>query len=333
MAHQFAKTFHQVTTAALQQFLPGSAMTTTAYSKSSREDDTRSASSKGFPTTSQQTSSSSVISQYLGSSSSNPGTREASLTSQQQQHMVAYQQKFSEAANMSQGPDIAQGLPVEIKHTSTRRSSKSSAKKSKQSPQVVAHVSQQEMLLNSGMAQTSSSSYPPQTIPSAHNFPPYGASNISGKIADNLSNSGAKVGANSASSTAGSAFNFTPTPSLPLPGPPPGLYAETTNYLEDFRGTTNPYYPIAPPTGHRNTTEITADKTNTTPGNTPTVSAPYHQFLPHPSTRTGYPFMNPASFDPLQQQWNLQREEQLRAQMMLASNPYSQSGYPRHLWG
>lgn len=328
-AHQFAKTFHQVTTAALQQFLPGSSMTTTAYSKSSRDDDTRPASSKGFPTPSQQTSSSSVISQYLGSNTNNPG---APLTSQQQQHMVAYQQKFSEAANMSQGPDLSQGHPMEVKQTSSRKSSKSSSKKSKQGSQAAAPPSQQEMLMNPGMGQTSSS-YPSQTIPPAHNFPPYGTSNISGKMPENTSNPGGKVGANSASGAASSAFNFTPTPSLQLPGPPPGLYGETPNYLEDFRGSTNPYYPIAPPTGHRNSSEIAADKTNTATGNSSTVSSPYHQFLPHPSARSGYPFMNPASFDPLQQQWNLQREEQLRAQMMLASNPYSQSGYPRHLWG
>lgn len=330
MAHQFAKTFHQVTTAALQQFLPGAAMTTTAYSKGSREDDSRSASSKSFPTVSQHTSSSSVISQYLGGITNNSGTRDASLTSQQQQHMVAYQQKFSEAANMLQGAELPQGNSAEVKQTYNRKSSKSTSKKSKQNSQVITQTSQQEILLSSGIGQTSNSSYPQQTMTSAHSFPPYGTS-ISGKNTDNTSNNGVKSGANSTSTTSGSAFNFSPTPSLPLPGPPPGLYTETSNYLEDFRGATNPYYPIGPP--NRSSSEIATEKTNTTPGNPSTVSSPYHQFLPHPSTRAGYPFMNPATYDPIQQQWNLQREEQLRAQMMLASNPYSQSGYPRHLWG
>uniref|UniRef100_A0A336MX90 CSON008964 protein n=1 Tax=Culicoides sonorensis TaxID=179676 RepID=A0A336MX90_CULSO len=334
MAHQFAKTFHQVTTAALQQFLPSSSMTTTAYSKSSREDDTRSAASKSFSSLSQQTSSSSVISQYLGSNTNNSGTREAShLTSQQQQHLAAYQQKFTEAANMPQNSDLNQSHQMDIKQTSSRKSSKSSVKKGKQNSQASALPSQQEMLINPGMHQASSGSYTSQSIPATHNFPPYASSNISTKLADNSSNSGTKTASNAASGVAGSAFNFTPTPSLSLPGPP-GLYPDTQNYLDDFRGATNPYYSIPAPTGHRNSADLTAtEKTNPAANNTSTVSSPYHQFLPHPSARSGYPFMPPASFDPLQQQWNLQREEQLRAQMMLASNPYSQSGYPRHLWG
>lgn len=327
MAHQFAKSFHQATTAALQQFLPGSSMTTTAYSKGNREDEIRPASSKSFPPVTQQNSSSPVLTQYISGNNANQASRDSSLTSQQQQHMATYQQKFSEAANILQGSSLSQGHSLEIKQTSTKKSVKSNTKKNKQSSQLSATTSQSELLLNSGMSH-GPSSYQSQTIPSAHNFSSYSSNNASGKPSDNTTNTVAKGTA--VAGNPGSAFNFTPTAALSLPGPPPGLYGETPSYLEDFRGTTNPYYPIASSTNHRNSTEIIADKSN--PGNTSTVSTPYPQFLPHPSSRSGYPFMNPASFDPLQQQWNL-REDQLRAQMMLASNPYSQSGFPRHLWG
>lgn len=325
MAHQFAKNFHQATTAALQQFLPGTSMTTTAYSKSGRDEEpsVRQSSSKGFPPPQQQP-------QYFASSTTssaayNTKEREVQLTSQQQQHMAAYQQKFSEAANMAQAAHQQSGgqehqMDV-VKQSKKSKSSKKSKAQAQSAPQ--------DLLLNSALSQQST--YPNQQMP-PHGYPPYGGSGVPGKTSssvasvDSSNTVGSKSGSGVPPGVPGSAFNFAPTPPLGIPGP--GLYPEATNYLEEFRGTANPYYPLPP--GHRNPADVGTDKTNPAAS---TVSSPYHQFLSHPSARSGYPFMNPAPFDPLQQQWNLQREEQLRAQMMLASNPYSQSAYPRHLWG
>lgn len=328
MAHQFAKNFHQATTAALQQFLPGTSMTTTAYSKSGRDDEpsVRQSSSKGFPPQQQP--------QYFTSSTTSSAAynkeREVQLTSQQQQHMAAYQQKFSEAANMAQAAhqqSVGQEHQMDVKPPSGKKSK--SSKKSKASSQTQSNVIPQDLLLNSALSQQST--YPNQQMP-PHGYPPYGGSGVPGKTSssvtsvDSSNTVGSKTGV--PPGVPGSAFNFAPTPPLGIPGT--GLYPEATNYLDEFRGTPNPYYPLAAAAGHRNPAEVGTDKTNPAAS---TVSSPYHQFLSHPSSRSSYPFINPTPFDPLQQQWNLQREEQLRAQMMLASNPYSQSAYPRHLWG
>lgn len=130
----------------------------------------------------------------------------------------------------------------------------------------------------------------------------------------------------------GSAFNFGPTPTGL------GLYGEQTGYLDEFRGTGNPYYLPGPPhpTAHRTTTETTNDKLV----QPPTPSSTYHQFLSHPSSRTTYPFMN-AQLDPNSQiyQQYFQRQEEFRtARLMLNQGllshghgaptaAYPQSGY------
>ncbi|XP_037049291.1 uncharacterized protein LOC119083644 isoform X3 [Bradysia coprophila] len=127
----------------------------------------------------------------------------------------------------------------------------------------------------------------------------------------------------------GSAFNFGPTPTGL------GLYGEQTGYLDEFRGTGNPYYLPGPPhpSAHRSTGETPADKLV----QPPTPSSTYHQFLSHPSSRTTYPFMN-AQLDPNSQiyQQYFQRQEEFRtARLMLnqgllshgAPAAYPQSGY------
>jgi hypothetical protein len=96
------------------------------------------------------------------------------------------------------------------------------------------------------------------------------------------------------------AFNYGPTLS--------GLYGENPAYLDEFRGTPNPYYPPPPGLGHRSTPESAIDKTSTNPppAHPQAPSSPYHHLLPphHPS-RSSYPFMN--SIDPatLQQQYRM----------------------------
>lgn len=129
----------------------------------------------------------------------------------------------------------------------------------------------------------------------------------------------------------GSAFNFGPTPTGL------GLYGEQAGYLDEFRGTSNPYYLPGPhPPAHRSTTETPNDKLV----QPPTPSSTYHQFLSHPSSRTTYPFMN-AQLDPNSQiyQQYFQRQEEFRtARLMLNQGllshghgappaAYPQSGY------
>jgi len=99
----------------------------------------------------------------------------------------------------------------------------------------------------------------------------------------------------------GSAFNYGP-PSIP------GLYGENTAYLEEFRGSQNPYYSSALRTAE------SIDKTVPNPpqAHPTTPSSPYHHLLPsHPSR--SYPFMN--SIDPaaLQQQYRMMFNQSYQA--------------------
>lgn len=104
------------------------------------------------------------------------------------------------------------------------------------------------------------------------------------------------------------AFNYGPTLS--------GLYGENPAYLDDFRGTPNPYYPPPPGLGHRSTPDPVIDKTatNPPPAHPQASSSPYHHLLPphHPS-RSSYPFMN--SIDPatLQQQYRMMLNQTYQA--------------------
>lgn len=321
------KNFHQATTAALQQFLPGSAMTTIAYGNNSaatsistknREDERQSHVAQVSSAASQKQ----VSSTYLGSpavahSQSQPQVfdhnnhrshhhhhqqhqqqTQVQQVHQQQHIAAAYQHKFTEAANMQ---------PQQQTEKKSSKSSKTSKSKRNTTSSAIppdAHTSQQYP--NVAQQYYPKSSTAPDPIKSG--VPPPGVP--------------------------GSAFNFGPTPTGL------SLYGDATaNYLDDFRGAANPYSAYL---GHRPPPQTTAEMTAAAAAaaaavavdkaaNPSTVSSAYHQFLPHPGARAGYPF--PAAFDPIQQQWNIQRQEELRAQMMLTS-PYSQSGpYPRHLWG
>lgn len=132
----------------------------------------------------------------------------------------------------------------------------------------------------------------------------------------------------SSSIVPGSAFNFGPTSTAGL-GLGTGIYGENTPYLEDYRNAANPYAYL--PQAHRNPSD---------PNNDPSVSASaaasasaaslpvaptaaptstyHHQFLPHPSSRGTYPFMNPP-LEPNSQfyQQYLRNEEYRQARMML----------------
>lgn len=122
----------------------------------------------------------------------------------------------------------------------------------------------------------------------------------------------------------GSAFNYGPTPLA-------GIYGENPAYLEEFRGTTNPYYP-PPGLGHRSTPDPAVDKasTNPPPAHPQAPSSPYHHLLPphHPS-RSSYPFMN--SIDPaaLQQQYRMMLNQTYQAGYHPALGMHNQ---PPH-WG
>lgn len=101
------------------------------------------------------------------------------------------------------------------------------------------------------------------------------------------------------------AFNYGPTLS--------GLYGENPAYLDEFRGTPNPYYPPPPGLGHRSTPDPVIDKTSTNPppAHPQAPSSPYHHLLPphHPS-RSSYPFMDPAT---LQQQYRMMLNQTYQA--------------------
>lgn len=105
----------------------------------------------------------------------------------------------------------------------------------------------------------------------------------------------------------GSAFNYGPAP-------PIGLYGENPAYLDEFRGTPNPYYP--PGLSHRSTPDPSIEKssTNPPPAHPQPPASPYHHLLPphHPS-RGSYPFMN--SIDPatLQQQYRMMLNQTYQA--------------------
>jgi hypothetical protein len=111
--------------------------------------------------------------------------------------------------------------------------------------------------------------------------------------------------------------------------------------LDDFRSTPNPYY-LPPPSSHRGTPDLAADKQTNQSSSVsavappPAPTSPYltHQFLTqHTASRQAAYFMNP-QLDPLHQQY-LQRQEEFRTQMMLnqgllppgASSSYPQPGY------
>ncbi|KAL7052395.1 hypothetical protein ACKWTF_004861 [Chironomus riparius] len=99
----------------------------------------------------------------------------------------------------------------------------------------------------------------------------------------------------------GSAFNYGP-PSIP------GLYGDNSAYLEEFRGSQNPYYSSALRTAE------SIDKTVPNPpqAHPTTPASPYHHLLPsHPSR--SYPFMN--SIDPaaLQQQYRMMFNQSYQA--------------------
>lgn len=124
----------------------------------------------------------------------------------------------------------------------------------------------------------------------------------------------------------GSAFNYGPTPLT-------GLYGENPAYLDEFRGTPNPYYP--PPLGHRSTPDPTTDKTssNPPPAHPQAPSSAYHHLLPphHPS-RSSYPFMN--SIDPaaLQQQYRMMLNQTYQAGYHPALGMHNQPPHwPHHM--
>lgn len=126
----------------------------------------------------------------------------------------------------------------------------------------------------------------------------------------------------------GSAFNYGPTPLT-------GLYGENPAYLDEFRGTPNPYYPPPPGLSHRSTPDPTIDKSsaNPPPAHPQAPSSPYHHLLPphHPS-RSSYPFMN--SIDPaaLQQQYRMMLNQTYQAGYHPALGMHNQPPHwPHHM--
>lgn len=126
----------------------------------------------------------------------------------------------------------------------------------------------------------------------------------------------------------GSAFNYGPTPLT-------GLYGENPAYLDEFRGTPNPYYPPPPGLSHRSTPDPAIDKasTNPPPAHPQASSSPYHHLLPphHPS-RSSYPFMN--SLDPaaLQQQYRMMLNQTYQAGYHPALGMHNQPPHwPHHM--
>lgn len=123
----------------------------------------------------------------------------------------------------------------------------------------------------------------------------------------------------------GSAFNYGPTPLT-------GLYGESPAYLDEFRGTPNPYYPPPPGLGHRSTPDPAIDKSsnNPPPAHPQAPSSPYHHLLP--PTRSSYPFMN--SIDPaaLQQQYRMMLNQTYQAGYHPALGMHNQPPHwPHHM--
>lgn len=149
----------------------------------------------------------------------------------------------------------------------------------------------------------------------------------------------------SSSIVPGSAFNFGPTSTAGL-GLGTGIYGENTAYLEDYRNAANPYAYL--PQTHRNPSDpnndpsVSASAAASSAASLPVPPSPaptstyHHQFLPHPSSRGTYPFMN-APLEPNSQfyQQYLRNEEYRQARMMLnqgilghsTPSAYPQPGY------
>lgn len=137
----------------------------------------------------------------------------------------------------------------------------------------------------------------------------------------------------SSSIVPGSAFNFGPT-STNL-GLGPGIYGDNTSYMDEYRSSANPYAYL--PQSHRNPADSNVDGSNAVvSGASPSTAPTYHQFIPHPSTRGTYPFMN-NPLEPNSQFYQYMRNEEYRqARMMLnqgilghsnTPSSYTQSGY------
>lgn len=175
-----------------------------------------------------------------------------------------------------------------------------------QSHQHSQHHMQQQQLAH----QQSFQSYSGLKIPSA-------AANVSDPTAISLK-----------SVVPGSAFNYGPAPLT-------GLYGESPAYLDEFRGTPNPYYPPPPGIGHRSTPDPAIDKasTNPPPAHPQAPSSPYHHLLPpHHASRSSYPFMN--SIDPaaLQQQYRMMLNQSYQAGYHPALGMHNQPPHwPHHM--
>lgn len=126
----------------------------------------------------------------------------------------------------------------------------------------------------------------------------------------------------------GSAFNYGPAPLT-------GLYGESPAYLDEFRGTPNPYYPPPPGLGHRSTPDPAIDKasTNPPPAHPQAPSSPYHHLLPpHHASRSSYPFMNTIDPAALQQQYRMMMNQTYQAGYHPALGMHNQPPHwPHHM--
>lgn len=266
----------------------------------------------------QQVNSTAALQQMFSSSMT---TMAYNSNRDQQNHAVNYPSRLQPPANIPQQQTPAQPVPE----------TKPAKKPKKPSKKALAAAAAAAALTAANAAQ------PPNTEMinqqniqqiQQHGFQSYAGLKTSSTTQANSDSSA--ISLKSASVVPGSAFNFGPTP--PGLGLPTGIYGDNTGYLDEYRGTPSSYY--LPPSGHRNTPDPSGEKSNnTTPAHPPPAASPFHQFIPHPSSRSSYPFMN--QLDPIHHQF-MRQEEYTRTHSMMvnhgilgpgASGTYPQPGY------
>lgn len=265
------------------------------------------------------------------------------------------------APPMAQNTNVQQTAPppVETKPKRTRKKKNAEPPPTAVAPTVNQQQPAQQPPMNSMMhqqtslhsqihdahaaQQSSSYHHQQQSLASNQGFQSYGLKPMNASSAKSVapSESTAISLKTSSSIVPGSAFNF--GPSTTGLGLGPGIYGENTSYLEDFRNSANPYY--LPPT-HRNPNDPNVDPSASNAAAAPagslqppppSAASPYHhQFIPHPSSRGTYPFMNtPLDTNPQFYQQYF-REEYRQARMMLnqgilghssTPSPYPQPAY------
>jgi hypothetical protein len=251
----------------------------------------------------QQTNSSAALQQMFNNSM----TTMAYNREQQNMNLASYHNRLG---STQQGVNSSQNVHAALNPQAPEVKVKKQRKKKNASPELVtavgnnAPVQGQNQVQQHHQSQSLQHAQHQQQLAHQQSFQSYGGLKIPSAATSSADPSAISL----KSVVPGSAFNYGPTPLS-------GLYGENPAYLDEFRGTPNPYYP-PPGLGHRSTPDPAIDKTSTNPppAHPQAPSSPYHHLLPphHPS-RSSYSFMN--SIDPatLQQQYRMMLNQTYQA--------------------